>query len=141
MNALGGGEAFDAGVGLVVIVVVDPGRVCGFAFGFAGVGACVGPFSCEGPVEAFDFPVRLGMVGPGVPVFHRACERLVERARPVARAIIRHHRADRDVQALEERVGPPPECCCGLLAFVVKDLRVRHSRVVVNGVVEVPVAA
>lgn len=84
VNGLRGGEAFDAGVGLVVIVGVELRRVGGFAFGFAGVGAHVGPCGCEGPIEAFGLLVRLGTVRPGVPVFDCACERLVEHARLVA---------------------------------------------------------
>lgn len=79
-----GGEAFDAGVRSVVIVGVEPSSVGGFAFGFAGVGAHVGPCGCDGPIEAFDLPIRLGTVRPGVPVFDFACERLVEHARLVA---------------------------------------------------------
>ncbi len=55
-----GGETFDAGVGSVVIVGVEPRHVGGFAFGFAGVGARVGPFGCEGPIEAFDLPRSFG---------------------------------------------------------------------------------
>ena len=116
------GEAFDAGVGSVVIVGVEPSRVGGFAFGFAGVGARVGPFGCEGAIEAFDLPVRLGTLRPGVPVFDCACERLVEHARPVARAVIGHHCGDHHAQAVEERVGAGPESRCALIAFVVKDL-------------------
>lgn len=122
MSALRGGEAFDAGVGSVVIVGVEPRHVGGFAFGFAGVGARVGPCGCEGPIEAFDLSVRLGTLRPGVPVFDCACKRLVEHARPVARAVIGHHRGDRHAQAVQERVGEGPESRCALIAFVVKNL-------------------
>ncbi len=47
------------------------------------------------------FPVRLGTVRPDVPVLDCACERLVEHARPIARAVIGHHCGDRHAQALE----------------------------------------
>ena len=122
VSALRGGGAFDAGVGTVVIVGVELRRVGGFAFGFAGVGARVGPFGCEGAIEAFDIPVRRETVRPGVPVFDCACERLVEHARSVARGVIGHHRGDRHAQALEERVGAGSESRCALIAFVVKNL-------------------
>lgn len=122
VNALRGGEAFDAGVGSGMIVGVEPSLVGGFAFSFASVGARVGPFGCEGPIEAFALPVRLGTVRPGVPVFDCACERLVEHERPVARAVIGHHRGDRHTQAVKEHVGAGPESRCALIAFVVKDL-------------------
>ena len=43
MNAVGGGLAVQGGVGSVVVVVVEPGLVGGFALGLAGVGVGVGP--------------------------------------------------------------------------------------------------
>lgn len=57
--------AADAGVGSVVIVVVEPGIIGFGAFGLAGVGLGVGPFGSEGAVEAFDFSIGLGPVGLG----------------------------------------------------------------------------
>ena len=42
VNAAGGGLAVQGGVGSVVVVVVEPGLVGGFALGLAGVGVGVG---------------------------------------------------------------------------------------------------
>lgn len=141
VNALCGGLAFDAGVGSVVIVGVEPVRVGGFAFGFAGVGARVGPFGEQGPVEAFDLPVRLGAVGPGVPVFHRVCERPVEHVRPVAGPVVGEHFAHTDPRFGEESSRPLPKARGRRLGLIVEDLGVDQTRVIVDRVVQVPVAA
>ena len=58
--------ASDSGVGSVVIVVVQPRGVGGGAFGFAGVGAGVGPLGGQGSVETFDLPVRLRPIRLGL---------------------------------------------------------------------------
>lgn len=64
--------AADAGVGSVVMVVMEPARVLGGAGLVAEVGRGVGPFGGEGAVEALDLPVGLGPVG--------ACPDMLDRA-------------------------------------------------------------
>jgi hypothetical protein len=68
-------------------------------------------------------------------------QRRCEHARAVAGAVIRHHRADLDAGVREERSGAFPEPGRGLFALVPEGLRVGQSRVVVDGVVQVGVAA
>lgn len=80
----------DSGVGSVVIVVVEPGRVFGRAGFVAEVGRCVSPFRGEGPVETFDFPVGLGPVGSGPNVFD-VTERGGEVSGSVAGPVVGHH--------------------------------------------------
>jgi hypothetical protein len=52
-------------VAAVMIIGVDERVVLGDAFGLAEVGAGVGSFFEEGPVEPFDLAVGLGPVGAG----------------------------------------------------------------------------
>ena len=73
MNAVGGGLAVQGGVGSVVVVVVEPGLVGGFALGLAGVGVGVGPLAGQRAVEALDLAVGLGPVGAGVAVLDAGC--------------------------------------------------------------------
>ena len=73
MNAAGGGLAVQGGVGSVVIVVVEPGLVGGFALGLAGVGVSVGPLEGQSTVEALDLAVGMGPVGAGVAVLDAGC--------------------------------------------------------------------
>lgn len=74
MNALRGGEACDAGVGAVVIVVMDPGGVGCCASVVGEVGAGEGPLGGEGAVEPFDLAVGLGPLGPGAAVLDPVAE-------------------------------------------------------------------
>jgi hypothetical protein len=122
----------------VVIVVIQPGVVCGGSLGFAGVWLRVGPFGGEGPVEPFDFPVGLRAMRLGPFVLDVLAERGGEGVRPIAGAVVCHHRGHRDPEAGEERIRSFPERGGGLLAFVVEDLGVRDPRVVVDGVVQAP---
>ncbi len=62
-NAVRGDGATDAGVGSVVIVLMEPvpvGRSTGLV---AGVGPGIGPFGREGAVEALDLPFVWGRYG------------------------------------------------------------------------------
>ena len=59
------GVCADAGVGSVMIVVMQPIRVGRGAVCLGLVGVRVGPFGGQGAVEAFDFPVGLWSVGAG----------------------------------------------------------------------------
>ena len=54
VNAVGGGLAVQGGVGSVVVVVVEPGLVGGFALGLAGVGVGVGPLEGQRTVIVID---------------------------------------------------------------------------------------
>ena len=65
VNAVCGDLAADAGVGSMVIVVVEPVGVgrCAGCVGEVGLG--VGPLGCQGAVEALDLAVGLRPVGPG----------------------------------------------------------------------------
>lgn len=118
---------------------MQPAFVCCGALGFAGVGLRVGPFRGQGAVEPFDLAVGLWPVGPGPFVLDVLAERRGENVGPVAGAVIGHHRGHGDPEVGEERVRSFPEPGRGLLAFVVEDLRVRHPRVVIDGVVQIPV--
>ena len=73
VNAVGGGLAVQGGVGSVVVVVLEPGLVGGFALGLAGVGVGVGPLAGQRAVEALDLAVGLGPVGAGVAVLDAGC--------------------------------------------------------------------
>jgi hypothetical protein len=64
-DAAGGWLALERGVSAVVIVGVEPLRVCVASFGLGSVGLRVGPFIEQGPVEALDLAVGLGPVGAG----------------------------------------------------------------------------
>jgi hypothetical protein len=80
-GAAGGWLALQCGVSVVVIVGVQP---CGegvVSFLLGVVGAGVGPFVEQGAVEAFDFAVGLGPVGPGSLVGDPGCG---EQVTPVA---------------------------------------------------------
>ena len=57
----------------MVVVVVEPGLVGGFALGLAGVGVGVGPLTGQRAVEALDLAVGLGPVGAGVAVLDAGC--------------------------------------------------------------------
>ena len=79
VNAVRGDGTTDAGVGSVVIVVVDPvpvGRGPGLV---AGIRPGIGPFGSEGAIEPFDLPVRLWAIRSCAAVLHVA-ERLGEGA-------------------------------------------------------------
>lgn len=137
------GVAADAGVGSVVIVVMDPCFVgCG-AFVLAGVGGGVGPFGGEGAVESLDLPVGLGPVGPGPFVGDVLARGLGERVGPVAGTVVGHRRGDPHARRVRQkgRVRAFPEPGRGLFAFIAEDLGVRDSGVVVHGVVQVAAAA
>src|ERR1035441_7248339 len=47
----------------MVVVVVQPPRIVGYAGLFGVVGGFVRPLGCERPVESFDLPIRLGLTG------------------------------------------------------------------------------
>ena len=142
MNAAGGGLAVQGGVGSVVIVVVEPGLVGGFALGLAGVGVSVGPLEGQSTVEALDLAACLGPVGAGVAVLDAGCgQDLVEGPCAVAGPVVGHDGLDGDAQVLEERVGALNEPGGGVLALIIEDLGVDHTRVVVYRVVDVPIAS
>lgn len=54
VNVVGGGLAVQGGVGSVVVVVVEPGLVGGFALGLAGVGVGVCPLEGQRTVIVID---------------------------------------------------------------------------------------
>ena len=60
-------------MGTVVIVVMEPGRVGGYAFGLGSVGPRIGPFGGEGAVEAFDLAVCLGTIRTSESMCHMLC--------------------------------------------------------------------
>jgi hypothetical protein len=64
-NARCGDVAADPQVWAMVVVVVQPLRIIGCAGLFGVVSGCVRPLGCEGSVESFDLPIRLGPVGAG----------------------------------------------------------------------------
>jgi hypothetical protein len=124
----------------MVVVVVQPPRIVGYAGLFGVVGGCVRPLGCERPVESFDLPIRLRPVGAGAAMlgFFQRCG---EQLRAVARAVVCHHRADADAGIGEEGAGSLPEGGSCLFALVVQDFGVGEPGMVVDGVVEVGVAA
>src|SRR5699024_11570481 len=69
VNALGGRCACDAGVGSVVIIVVQPVSICRGSGFVAVIGLRIRPFLGQGAVEAFDFAIGLGPIGFGEAVF------------------------------------------------------------------------
>src|SRR5690606_6275092 len=112
--------------------VVEPCGVVGDAVLLAGVGGGVGPLGCEGAVEAFDFAVGLGPVGPGAAVLE-AVQGCGEVLGPVAGPVVGHHGGNGDPGGGEVGACSDPEGRCGLLAFVGEDLGVGQSGVVVDG--------
>ncbi len=104
------------------------------ALGLAGVGAGVGPFLFQGPVEPFDLAVGLRPVGPG-PLVGDVTQGLGEQVRTVGRPVIGQHPLHADPAAGEPGACAFPERAGGLLLLISQDLAVRQSGVVINGVV------
>lgn len=101
---------------------MDPGLV-GVGSGFvAAVGIGVCPFGGEGAVEAFDFPLGLGPVGPGEAVADIGAEGGGEGAGAVAGPVVGEDGGDGDAGLSEECVGAAPECGRGFLFLVAEDL-------------------
>ncbi len=122
-------------MGSVVIVVMEPGRVGGFAFDLGSVGPCIGPFGGEGAVEAFDLAVSLWSERAGAAVRDPWPERGGERVRSVAGTVIGHHCGDDDAVLGEERVCALPEPGSGVLAFVGQAFGIGQSGAVIDCVV------
>ena len=124
-----------------LIVVVDEVLVTALAFGFRGVGPGVGPFLQEDAVEAFDFAVSLGPVGPGAFVADPgADEDVAEGPGAVAGAVVGHHPLDRHPVGGEGGDGVGHEGRGGGLGFIGQDLGVDEAGVVIDGVVDGGVA-
>src|SRR5699024_1436485 len=135
-NALCGGETADAGMGSVVIILVEPIGVGSCSVFVAAVRLGVGPFLGQGAVEAFDFAVGLRVVGPGVAMLDRFAEGVVEESGPVARSVVSHHRGHGDASLLEEGVGSLPETGGSFFALIGQDLGIGQPGVVIDGVMQ-----
>ena len=71
----------------MVIKAIDPGQVGGGSGSLGGAVVGVSPLECEGAVEAFDLPVRLGSVGARVLVRYVA-QGGVEQLRAVTGSVV-----------------------------------------------------
>jgi hypothetical protein len=141
-DAADGWFAAECGVGPVVIVDVLPSVEGTPAGGFAAVGAGVGPFEEHGALVAFDLPVGAGPVRAGSLVHDAGLgEHAAPEAGSVARSIVGQHAAYGDAVSGEERLGALPERDRGGSFLVGEDLAVGQAGVVVDGAVDVAVAA
>src|SRR5690606_40868359 len=84
--------------------------------------------------------VGLGPVGPGALVGDRRAQRGGADPGTVAGAVVGQHPSHRDPGGSEERVRAPAERRSSLLALIGQQLTVGEARVVIDGVVDVPVA-
>jgi hypothetical protein len=98
-----------------VIVAVDPCLICRGSGLVGKVCFGVGPFLGEGPVETFDFPVRLWSVGARELVGDRGAEGGVEGAGSIAGTVICQDAFDGDAVLVEERVRAQPKPGSGFL--------------------------
>jgi len=101
-----------------MIIVEQPCLIGGGSAVFTAVGGGVGPFLGQGAVEAFDFPVGLGPIGPGVAVLDVLSQGGVEQFGPITRPIVGHHRGHSDAGVSKKCLGALPETGCSVLAFI-----------------------
>src|SRR4051794_5464552 len=110
VDGVDGWASVEGGVASMMVVVVEPAVKAAGSFGFGAVGAHVGPFVGQGPVEAFDFAVGLGAVGADAAVFD---VEVGAQSSPgvalVARAAVGEERLDGDAVLGEPAVGAGKE--------------------------------
>ena len=131
------GEGMDAGVGAVVVVVVQPGVDGLAALAGAGIGSGVGPFAQGGLDEALGLAVGPGRVGPGAQMPEAGVGAgVAEIVRAVGRAVVGHDALDGDAVAAEPAERAVEEGAGAGLALVGQDLAVGESGCIVDGDME-----
>lgn len=123
-----------------MIVVMQPGIVR-LGPGFITV-ICrrVCPLLRECPIKPFDFAIGLRSIRASVTMLHPVPERSVEHTRAVTRPVVCHHFTDFKSGLMEELSRPYPKPGRGILTLILKNLGIDQPGIVINRVMQVPVA-
>jgi hypothetical protein len=126
----------------LVIVGPQPAAEGSAALVVGAVGAPIGPLLEQGAVEPLHLAVRLRPVRPSSPVPHvEVSQCRPEQPAAVADPVVGEHAVDGDAVQGEPAVGTAPEPGAGLSPLVAQHLHIGQAGVVIDGGVQVVIAA